>query len=715
MVGSSRNSAGYDNAFVVRNGVATDLGALSGGDAAINSNVNSRALGVNDSEQIVGYSMTSFGVYHATLWQNGAVTDLGGISNTELSEAVAVNKSGLIVGYAMNTSSIDEAVTWLNGTMTVLPDLQSNGHSLAYGVNDAGIVVGRSDIYINGVWQEHAALWQNGKLTDLNSLLPANSGWVLNYARAINNNGEIVGIGTLNGVSTAFALSIGDASGPSVSATAAIQGFATAPHSSPWNVSDSAANIITNLDSLENLAQVAKLLQVTFTDSTTPLLTVTDLKWSQDAGVIGVMAGGYNVHVMGVSVVHGQTRLYAPHVTAIGVTDSAVNVETSLSTLEGWAANGQLLGITLTDSNPTFILPETQLTAAQSVLSLVQGNYSLDVIGATAAQASLLASNSHLSAITIDDTAANIVASEQALQQLKATVSYVVADTAANIGANLDALEALHNGGASVQLGVTDITGSLKVTAAQLTSDFSILHNATGNFLVSIDASQPNLTINGLSGHGNVAVFQGNASQYTVAGVPGVSGAFTVTDVSTGRTSVDTLSGVIALQFKDGLDFVAAAPSASAITTGNVTELYSAVLARVPDASGLQFYQQYLAANPSTQSLTMAQWFLVSAEYTGNSAHNYAQSAAGDGQFITDTYQNLLHRAPDTGAVSFYTTNVINPMLTGLTPGTAAYASAELQAHAQVLVYFAASQEFLNDVQITAQHPADAQHWLLLV
>ena len=35
-------------------------------------------------------------------------------------------------------------------------------------------------------------------MTDLNSLLPANSGWVLESAQFINNSGRIVGTGTYN-------------------------------------------------------------------------------------------------------------------------------------------------------------------------------------------------------------------------------------------------------------------------------------------------------------------------------------------------------------------------------------------------------------------------------------------------------------------------------------------------------------------------------------
>jgi hypothetical protein len=54
-------------------------------------------------------------------------------------------------------------------------------------------------------------------------------------------------------------------------------------------------------------------------------------------------------------------------------------------------------------------------------------------------------------------------------------------------------------------------------------------------------------------------------------------------------------------------------------------------------------------------------------------------------------------------------------MLANLTPGTAAYAQADLVAHATVLAYFSESPEFLSDVQVTAAHPADAQHWLVLV
>jgi len=176
--------------------------------------------------------------------------------------------------------------------------------------------------------------------------------------------------------------------------------------------------------------------------------------------------------------------------------------------------------------------------------------------------------------------------------------------------------------------------------------------------------------------------------------------------------STDHLSAVSALQFSDVTDIVAATPGNGLVTTGNITELYGTVFGRLPDVAGLAFYQNYLAANPSTPLVQFAEYFLASPEYTD--AHSYAQSNAGDDQFITASYENLPHRAPDTGAIPYYE-KVIDQFTQGLIPGTAAYAAAQTIGHAWVLTYFSASPEFLGDVQVTAQTPSSAQHWLVLI
>lgn len=285
-------------------------------------------------------------------------------------------------------------------------------------------------------------------------------------------------------------------------------------------------------------------------------------------------------------------------------------------------------------------------------------------------------------------------------------------DYASSVTASLTGLETMAGKGLLGAITLYDSNPTLSLTPAQLTTDSAALQAITTTGVTAkIDASAANLTLTGISSLANVAVFSGTTSEYSVTDTNGI---VTVTDTSTGRTSVDHLTGFTALQFSDHTVFVAATPgAANAVTTGNITELYSAALAREPDASGLTFYQNFLKTNPSTSLTSFAQFFLSSTEYTSNTAHNYAQTTAGETQFVTDLYTNLLHRTPDSGAVPFYL-NVITGLLSHDKAGTAQYTADDKAAHALVLTYLSQSPEFLSDVQITAQNSASAQHWLVL-
>ena len=54
----------------------------------------------------------------------------------------------------------------------------------------------------------HAFLYREGRMQDLNDLIPSGSGWVLEEARAINDRGQIVGFGTFQGRTRAFLLDL---------------------------------------------------------------------------------------------------------------------------------------------------------------------------------------------------------------------------------------------------------------------------------------------------------------------------------------------------------------------------------------------------------------------------------------------------------------------------------------------------------------------------
>jgi probable HAF family extracellular repeat protein len=111
-------------------------------------------------------------------------------------EALVVGEADFGVGARATVWDKNNAATDL-GTL-------GGPHSVAYDVNDFGEIVGASDVASGG---RHAFITTiAGPMVDLNSLIPANSGWVLTEAKAINGQGQVVGNGTLKGRSRGFLL-----------------------------------------------------------------------------------------------------------------------------------------------------------------------------------------------------------------------------------------------------------------------------------------------------------------------------------------------------------------------------------------------------------------------------------------------------------------------------------------------------------------------------
>lgn len=186
VVGSAFDAAGRELAFFWTGGALQPIGTLGGSQ--------SRANAINDFGDIVGMAATpQDDRFHAFLAKPGSpLVDLGTLGGFT-SYAYDVNGSTQICGWSQIslTNPDSRGFLWQNGVLKSIGTL-GGFYSAAFGLNDAGDVVGASTRADGSM---AAVLWRQNILTDLNTLIPAGSGWNLYRAWDIDDRGVIVGEG----------------------------------------------------------------------------------------------------------------------------------------------------------------------------------------------------------------------------------------------------------------------------------------------------------------------------------------------------------------------------------------------------------------------------------------------------------------------------------------------------------------------------------------
>jgi probable HAF family extracellular repeat protein len=165
----------------------------------------SSASDINDRGQVVGCT-SAWGSPQAFLWQNDTgMRTLGTFAGAISTSACCINNNGQVAGLSIaeesGKTSVHAFVWQSDSGIQDLGALYEDGTSCPYGINDKGQVVGVS--YGGGCC---AFLWESSSgMHDLNDLIDPCSGWSLIDARAINDNGWIVGYGTNpSGISCPF-------------------------------------------------------------------------------------------------------------------------------------------------------------------------------------------------------------------------------------------------------------------------------------------------------------------------------------------------------------------------------------------------------------------------------------------------------------------------------------------------------------------------------
>ena len=162
------------------------------------------AYAINDGGVITGTRQVGLTSRAFTWSAGGSPTDLPSLGGNT-SEGNGINNQGDVVGDSFRGALLDEiAVYWpASGTPVDLGTLGGLTSS-ARDINNHRQIVGYAR---NAAGASRAFLSEAGAaMVDLNTLLPADSGWVLLSANAINDAGQIAGEGIFDGDVRAFLL-----------------------------------------------------------------------------------------------------------------------------------------------------------------------------------------------------------------------------------------------------------------------------------------------------------------------------------------------------------------------------------------------------------------------------------------------------------------------------------------------------------------------------
>lgn len=195
--------------------VLKDAGTLPG-------DIRSFIFDLNESKQAPGFSVSDNrggpAATDAGLWQFNSdgsiqsITPLEALAPGQTSVALGINDAGEVVGRSATADGQNVTVYWGAGETSpeLLPVLTERPGSYvrAWQINNRSLAVGElrdatDTERFATLWARDADEWQS---IDLQTLIPPESGWDLSGALSINDAGQIVGYGAVDGQQRAFLL-----------------------------------------------------------------------------------------------------------------------------------------------------------------------------------------------------------------------------------------------------------------------------------------------------------------------------------------------------------------------------------------------------------------------------------------------------------------------------------------------------------------------------
>lgn len=219
-------------ATIWRNGGFERLGTFGG--------PSSDATGVNNSGLVIGYADTINAGTCAFIYSEGAIAPIPGIG-LQPSYAKDVNEDGIVLGSVHEQGLVRAWIHDSNtGSTSFVPRPPGTTHCMPYSINDRGDIVGQirgPSEYVPFVFADgvttlldssfgyvsdinnyrqiagarfvpyegyFAAIWEAGSIIDLSSAIDDPLQWRLDYARGINDAGQVIATGYATSGPTAF-------------------------------------------------------------------------------------------------------------------------------------------------------------------------------------------------------------------------------------------------------------------------------------------------------------------------------------------------------------------------------------------------------------------------------------------------------------------------------------------------------------------------------
>jgi probable HAF family extracellular repeat protein len=188
-----------------KDGEITDLGALPVDNNSAAGSINERGWATGQSQSSVLDPLLGFPEFHAVLWRQGHIIDVGTLASGTESLGIYLNNAGQVVGFSTISTEQNDPLgffgfpthtfIWQNGEKLDIGTL--GGSDAVPGASCSnppeGTIVGGSTTTTTpnpdtGLPTADPFLWDHGKMTDLGTLGGTNG-----FAQCVNHRGQVIG------------------------------------------------------------------------------------------------------------------------------------------------------------------------------------------------------------------------------------------------------------------------------------------------------------------------------------------------------------------------------------------------------------------------------------------------------------------------------------------------------------------------------------------